>query len=786
MAQRLLDIRVRPPRVTVLVNRSADQEDLRLAFEFLSRIWGGRFGQVLAVDPKTSDDLTTFRLAESRPEFIYGIGLDDEHWARATRQACQPRGYGRLRPEFVQEIEQAHAEDYILVDHALIHLFQTRYLRPHRRQTLRLVTPEPLSTWAVYCAAMFGIHHPTLRTEYYDEATSFTANTTLGFIDLATEFVKKWQHSWLDVTGHALNLRISAASALAPTVVLVQSPVPDLSLFWNLRTASDTIHPAWIIPIPVEGATDLAVLEKVREWLLAFLPYGPRPNYCLVTSQAVKERDCQRFAEEFQKCLAGSPIVWVDYEPPRNRIPEVIPCEYETTWAVDITGRTLTIQPPRPRVFEDLGSRAWFVDLLKDVKTGRAVEELQLPPSPAVFELLNGPCPPNFEHLHIPRTGDGSECINIRCSGRKEVVNVYLPTSDEILGEILREYGVEPLPDEKRSSYLPVIERFGGLFLAASAFSGQSGTILTTLAEDTKTPSEIRGAGQLGAGELAGGSYIQRVERILDHETERMKRVSRHRFLDYAKHSTPENLKVHSLLEHWADRRILTRHWKIGPCRSCNQQYFVPTLRIERRIVCTNCGHRISLPARVPIGYSLHRAARHAIKEGIIPVALTGRFLWAMTNQGFLWLPGVKYRAATRYGDIDVLASCDGRLVFCECKRLERTPPEAQVWDEIVNQFLEMATIGTRCHGSLIVLAAQVGEYPQPVQDRIKAEVGGSIPYLLLNKEDLETGYREVKGESGSHRLGFYDLLPLPFRERPRRAADKPRTIHTGWGIYSR
>jgi hypothetical protein len=146
----------------------------------------------------------------------------------------------------------------------------------------------------------------------------------------------------------------------------------------------------------------------------------------------------------------------------------------------------------------------------------------------------------------------------------------------------------------------------------------------------------------------------------------------------------------------------------------------------------------------------------------------------------------VKYRASTRYGDIDVLASCDGHLVFCECKRLERTPPEAQVWDDIVSKFLEMATIATRCQGSLVVLAAQVREYPQSVRDRIKTEVGGSIPYLLLNKDDLETGHREVQDGSGSHRLNFYDLLPIPFPERPRPATDTPRTIHTGWAIYSR
>jgi hypothetical protein len=121
------------------------------------------------------------------------------------------------------------------------------------------LNPDPRR--GTYCAAMFGIHHPALRTECYDEATSFTANTTLGFIDLATEFLQKWQQSWLHVTGHELNLRISAVDLLAPTVVLVQSPVPDLSLFRILRTASGTIRPVWTIPIPVEGATDLAVLE---------------------------------------------------------------------------------------------------------------------------------------------------------------------------------------------------------------------------------------------------------------------------------------------------------------------------------------------------------------------------------------------------------------------------------------------------------------------------------------------------------------------------------------------
>src|SRR5713226_9102245 len=111
MAQRIFNVRVRPARVTILIEQAEERKDLLLAFEFLSKIWGGRFGQILAVNPKACDPLTEFRLGISRPEFIYGIGLDDTHWAKATRQSCQPRGYGKLRPEFVKAIKQSHPED---------------------------------------------------------------------------------------------------------------------------------------------------------------------------------------------------------------------------------------------------------------------------------------------------------------------------------------------------------------------------------------------------------------------------------------------------------------------------------------------------------------------------------------------------------------------------------------------------------------------------------------------------------------------------------------------------
>jgi hypothetical protein len=788
MSQRLLNLRVRPPRVVVLVNLTATDADLLLAFEFFSKIWGGRFGQLLAVDPKASDSLAEFRLARSRPEFIYGLGVDDGYWRKVVHNVCQPRKYDNLSADYVRTIKNSspRSKDYYLVDHALLHLYETRDRSKGQKQQLRLVSPSKDTALAVYCGAMFGIHHQDLRKDLFDAESTFSGTKATEFVDLSTEFVKEWHQSWLDVTAHELVPQLTETGPLAPTVVLVGSKAPDLALFWNLRSGTDARHLPWIIPVPVEMVNEPGLLDKLKNWLLEFLPYGRRPNYCHVTSQTVEEEVCRQFADQFQAALAGSPIESVEFEPPHNRLPLVVPYEYLTTWPVEINGRRLTIVPPKPKAFEQLTtSRAWFVDLLDDAKTGRAVKELQLPPSLVMVELLNGPCPPHFEKSATLRVGDGPDSINLRCSGTKEVINLYLPTREEVLGEILHEHGIEPLPDEKRSSYLPVIRRFGGLYMAAAAFAGESGMILTALANGPMTLAEIQGKCKLGRGQLSGKTYLERIDWMLKPESERMKRIARHRYTEYAKQSEPENVKLWSLLEYWADRSVLSRSWKIGPCRRCSQQHYVASLNIQRRILCPNCGHKISLPAAVPIGYTLQGPVARAIQEGIVPVAQTGRFLQAMTNQGFLWRPGVKYKIGDQCGDLDLMACCDGHLVFCECKNLDETPGDAKLWAEVVGQFLETARIAKLCGGSLAVLACKAVAYPQDVIDRLATELGTSIPYLLLTKEDLDKGYRQFKQDTLTSHVMLHDLLPIPFSEKPRDRVGKPRTIDMGWAVYT-
>ena len=145
-------------------------------------------------------------------------------------------------------------------------------------------------------------------------------------------------------------------------------------------------------------------------------------------------------------------------------------------------------------------------------------------------------------------------------------MNLYLPSGHEILEEILREHGLEPIRDEKRSCYLPVIRRFGGVPAAGKAFRGTSGLILSCLEDKPKTLREINSECQLGIGVVPGKSYLEDIDRWFSFASERLRRITRRRFANYARNQSPEDLKLASVLEFWADRRVLTREWRIGPC----------------------------------------------------------------------------------------------------------------------------------------------------------------------------------------------------------------------------
>ncbi len=783
MTQQLLTVRVRPARLAILIASGSTSAQFIQAVRFLSQIWGGRYCPILPVDPDVADPLTRFRLRTHRPDFVYGLGLNDTVWSKVASESCQPRRYGALTQSIAEDVRKLQFEDFIRVDRAVIAMFEARRLQSRLSRPLKVVSVHPSLSQAPFCAAQFGFHHPNLADEFRDESIDFTSDDAAAFVDICRDFVESWKVSWIDATGFRLTAHHIMSPPVEPTIVLVDDVVADLSQFWNLRIASDADEPAWIIPVPFSQASDLQVLNGLKEWLAAFSKFGQRPNYCIVTSQSVAEQACADVASRLAKVLEHTAFKFVDYRPPQNRLARVLPYESATTCTAELDGRCLTFMPPSPSAFRGSApSESWFVDILDDANTNRAVGDIQLPESLVVPELLNGPCPPNFEQSVIPRFGDGSDSINVRCSRTTNVIRFLIPSPDEVLEELLREHGYEIIHDEKRSSYIPTIDRFGSLHRAAEAFVGQSGEILRTLMGRTLLPDEIRSACKLGSSELAGNNYLAAIDMMLRHESDRTRRIARKRFENFADSHTPEKRTLGALLEHWADKSILTRCWQLGPCRRCNQKHFEERLDIQCPILCPNCGNRMSLPERVRVGYSLDRPVEHSLKEGIIPIVLAGRFLRNMTTRGFFWLPGVKYHKGGIGGDIDFLACCDGLLIFGEAKT---SPRRSDVWNQATDQFLELAGVAQACNAALVVFAAQVPQFPSDVSKKIEAELTGKIPFLLLNNGDLELGFRQTSESGAMSRLAFGNLIPAEFPEQPIRRTPGVRQIELGWGVFT-
>jgi hypothetical protein len=770
-----MTLRVRPARIAVLINRNSEPSAYINAVRFLSQIWGGRYAPIIDVDGEQADPLTVHRLSELRPEFVYGVDISEPNWREAVLGACQPRMFRLLSQVDIDDTRNAQREKFIHGDRALVQMFRDRNERSRFNRHLNVVSTDYATPIGVCCAAAFGIHHPQLFDEYRDETREIGSGDQREFIDLCVDQTNNRKQTWLDANAYGLIAHHLSTQSKEPTIVLVQKLIPDLTLFWNKRMISDHDEPAWTIPILADQANCQEVLGGLNKWLERFNPFS---TFCNVTSQSVPESECLIFAEKLKEGLRNTTIEHIDYEPPRNHLPIIYAIDSTVTWPITIEGQKLEFIPPKPTSFE-IGED-WYVDILHEVSTDRAPLEMDLPATRINCDLLNGPCPPTFEHSVIRRTGLGVDAINIRCDSGKGVVRLYVPTSVEILEECMRQKGFEPIHDEKRSSYLPTIERFGGLYQAARSFTGKSREIINSLLKGPAIPNKIRGLCELGGRELPIIDYLGRLEASLQHESDLIKRIAKRRYMESAQGEIPEQLTLNALMEHWADRSILKRRWRLGPCRKCRQRWFSGRLAINQPITCPSCGNSYSLPEKLEIAYGLAPAIRHSLKEGIIPIALTGRFLRNMTNHGYFWLPGMKWKRSEERGYIDIIACCDGYFVFAECKTLSDIEDESFTWKAVLDQFIQLSNMAIECGAALVVFASQVEKYPLEFSQEIDEKLKSKISYLLLNREELDKGRRGEKWSS------IRDFLPYPFPEAQIKSEGGLRQIKFGSITYTK
>jgi hypothetical protein len=632
-----------------------------------------------------------------------------------------------------------------------------------------IVETQQTGALAACYRAVFGVHPADIIARYYDRRVVPITETASEFVGIHADLVRERSLSWLDVSAYGVQEDDCLWQATPPTLVVVRSAVDDLSHYWNLRNRQNARASSWVIPVPECAFHEPGFALSLASWLEAYKQRGDSSNSLRLTSMSVGTEDLKQFGERLADSLSACGVEYIDMMPTSNVVQSVIPFEHHAQLGVVSDGPQVTFTPPAPKVFQPTQSESWFVDLCTDALDGRSPREACLPPLAVISDILNAPCPPHSYRSVVPRAGWGRDAISVRCSSSRELIRMQVPTSDEVLEGVMFSLGCEIRPDEKRSSYLPVIDRFGGIHVASECFSGEGWPILAaligradaTVAEeavqkdphDAERPrkwlsiSDIKRIGRLGGGTLGDGHYSDRRSNHLRDAPEIVRRIARKRYFEYSRTKVPEDMSLTSFLNHWHRRGVVDKCFSAGRCRQCNWNLYRETIDFRVALTCDRCGNNVDVPICVPTVFSLNPVVRLAILEGVRTVTLTGRVLKNLSDKGFMWLPGVKYVAPDRKGDVDILACCDGHVVFSECKSLSRAPLDGRAWTESVSQVLALAGLARRIAGSAVVFAADVEEFPETVVAELTGAIEKHIPLLLLDRQSLAGGWPIHQGK---------------------------------------
>lgn len=785
MSQKIIESRIRPQAIAIVIDRNASEEQFLLCIRLMSQLWGGKHFKIYVVDGNDEKQKAVPSLAALRPEFVYGVGIDDYYWREKLAAICQPRGFGILTEHFVSRIGESHAEDFYLIHHVLLQVLREKQDKMSDRyrkiMTVECTTENKLSTFvtAFFGSAPASIKPPLFDGSHYFEGASFDA-----FLDLAATFQEKNWLSLLNLT--RFKLRIAPAMLhLPPTIVLVES-WHDLALYWNLQSMEGHNHPGWIMPIPASEKLLPSSIEKLARWFERSGNDELQSNYWHVTSSTVSKEACEEFAASLQQELAETTVGIVEYKPQSDETHLAIPYEYKTRIPVERNGRKLIFQMPSSKALSEVNNhRAVMIDLLSDVSTGRSPMEMQLPPSQVVFQLLNCPSPPTYSCASTAVVGDGPESVSVRCTEPDSIFELYCPTAFEIIDETMRFSGFEGVHDEKRSLYSPIIRMFGGIDQAASDMSATCGRVLRFLCTNPSSVTAIKGHIQIGGSDVEPIPYLTRIENILQQSSDIVRRVGLNRFKRYARGKRPSEKKLEEILEYWVERGVLRRTIKIGPCKHCRREFYAERITLVESVACHFCGKTTSIRSQVVLSYALDPRVVLAINEGIIPVVQTARFLSNLTFKGFMYLPGYKFKSKDEIiGDVDLIAICDGHLVFCECKDLEDSSIKLTSCSDIMNQFRKTIENAIRNGASVAVFASRLIEYPEQLQNCLEAEFGNRIAIRLLNQSDLDNGFRQIG--SALKRMNIYDLVSKPKDQilTPQSPAGR-RVIRSKWFVQS-
>ncbi|MFC2155142.1 hypothetical protein ACFLRB_01450 [Acidobacteriota bacterium] len=741
LRSKFLKIKIRPQRIAILIPADAAWGKLQPVIRFLSVLWGGRYGAIIPIDPENNGDNSTAAkwLSTYDPDLILlASGVIKIDLKKLLIDTCPPFSVFRLFDKLEDNFRFNPGEFISLKDPVDEFVKEVNIQGTTSRFHYQIVSCDEDFQYSHLIKLMFGVWGKAEAESLAEDVRGKAVH--IGKENSISDYIRLFTQQDYPLTGLDLSNReiIAVSGNNPPTIYLGTSSVADIAHFWNLRASFNPISNN-ILYLDENVVDDNEAIEALIAWICL-----PRRNikatYCRILSPTGSSDKPHRLAKRLRLRVKNKGIAYVDVDNTNLEIPQVT--FYKEEIAIEaqiIDGQNLEFKCPS----FPYSSGSWVIELSKDMLSKRHILD-HLPPYVTMnssYEVLNAPSPTHstiYRHLAF-RYFAGNICRKI--DRITDVIKITTPTSHEIFASYLSIFKVKNVEDEKRLRYEACINMFGSLIEAAQCFRGKFIKVFLAFEDTPLKFGEISSRTRWGkTKELDEDDFIVRLSR-----TPIMKDIARHRF-QTREGMVPQIFSLKDFLNWLINRKIVMRRILQPKCSHClEKNLWTERLDLREPPTCLNCGAPLTLTDKIEIGYLLNPLIRMAIREGAIPVILTLQFLNNLTRSGFMYLPGFKGELGQGNFDIDIIAGCDGELVFCECKDLNKKNSSKMVWGEIKDQFEQLIQRAKKHKARIAILSSLTQKYPASIKELVKKYSDESLSVVLLDQGDLEKGRRWQK-----------------------------------------
>lgn len=713
---------VRPQRFAFIIDARIDASQLSKIIEYNSKIWGGFYNLLLPCVDGALSEPSSQLLYSYDPDRIVFCGDIPEELRTEITEWLQPFSIAVLN-QHLQDLQDKHDFFRPISMHSVF-VDVERDLRNESESNIRIPVIDENHPWRFYAHVQLGLL-PQDYTDFLKDALKATPvelpdlGELRGYLD-ALRVAQELFYP-LTLTRHGLTPMFQLGRTGDFTLVFGEhDDVEALCLFWNSRmglggptTARDDLY----LFLPFAAVDDDLKLKTLAEWISLRLSRGGR--IVTATSESNSER-MQPVFISLKRLLREDVQIVPQFKLdslPVSRVTEV-EVRKEIAW----TGPHTRFELPRPSF--DLKwlhhSDIWIVDC--DFTDRSSSKQSYFPPRrPGQKNLLMSETNKGRETWSVygDRWRLSQDRIACQASLKDEFAEVRLPDSDQIFECVAAHCGFRFTPSEK-CGYIRSFTRLLAEAELHHAIKDQRiQQCLVKLSEEGKTftHAQLKGIGKFGSDKTSLDGMLLSL------------------------------LRNDGLFQGVRYR-----------CPHCNllRWYQVPT--VQSRMQCVCCKGAFQTPLKMEVSYSLNSLVALAIRQGAIPVALTEPVLKRLSSKTYFSTPGaVLTNMAGAECDIDIIASCDGRVVCVECKTLEDLTADDSA-GEIPEQLARDYDHAKQLGASIFAVSVLSNDPPNEIRDVIRR--ANDMPCLpvaiLITLRDMERGFlsESVVGSHGPANRG--------------------------------